>query len=1099
MLNLILGRQLSGKTKYCTDKASELANDNKQVIMLVPEQYNFECQKLLLEELGPSVSNKIEIHSFTSLCKLICAQIGGISGINVDEGIRFLLIGKALENVRDNLKHYARYVNSRDFQLKMAALVNELKQSSVSSEDLRTLTEKADSSVFKDKLFDVSLILSAYDALLGRHFVEPHDIIDKTVLRMHGSDFFKGKTVIIDEFKGFTESQKKLLDRIVAGCDNVYAAFCCDSEIPHSETDVFKNVIKSVNDLKEIAAKNGVACAKTVVLEHSGYVSDELKHLELISAQKLVGKFDGEPQNLCVCRAATVYDEIDFVMNSIRRLVRENGYRYADFVIISRKTDVYTSLISDISEKYNIPCLTDSRINMRDLPLTIYALSAVKSALSFDTEDILRHLKTGFSDVSLSDIPLLENYAFIWSINGKKWLQPWCLNPDGLKENYANESFENKNLNALRESAIKPINELRFSLKGNVTDMCTAVYKLISSETTVKKLKDFTSELEKSGRLDEAEHQRAGYDVLIKALDKLCAVSGEESVSPERFAEMLETALSFETVGEIPRTKDQVIYGAADRIRPMRPKVCFVIGANHDVFPLSVGMPDIFSVSERALMNDNGIKLNSFDIDDTLDEKFLYYYCVNCACERVYLSYSANSADGEELLPSEETETIIKAFPNLCEIACGFSKQLDMSQVEAALPSFEKMAVNYGCGDVSMALQNYFGGDERFSDKLNALSRAAISAEPKLSATVARGLYGENLRLSPSKIDDYNKCSFAFFCKFGLKARKLDKVDFNAATRGNIVHFCLEHFINNHKDDIGALDEKAAYNEAIDICDKYLAMLGVSVEDVGDKFDYMLSLLKKTAAYIAVALNREFAQSGFRPKFCELKIGKEQLVQPLTFTADNGVKISVEGTVDRVDTTNDGKVRVVDYKTGIKDFKLSQVLDGMNYQMLLYLYSLVQNAKELLKADVPAGILYFPARKNISDGAADRFIKMNGLIDSDVDTVKQMEASGEGKIVPAHLRPNGNGFYSTESVVSVSEFEIIFKYLDKTIAEIGAKITNGNISRLPYKNSHSISCDYCDYRSVCRLNDETRFREEVKMKTANALELMCDHSEEEGE
>ena len=51
MLNLILGRQLSGKTKYCTDLAFKLAKEGKQVIMLVPEQYSFECQKLLLQEL----------------------------------------------------------------------------------------------------------------------------------------------------------------------------------------------------------------------------------------------------------------------------------------------------------------------------------------------------------------------------------------------------------------------------------------------------------------------------------------------------------------------------------------------------------------------------------------------------------------------------------------------------------------------------------------------------------------------------------------------------------------------------------------------------------------------------------------------------------------------------------------------------------------------------------------------------------------------------------------------------------------------------------------------------------------------------------------
>lgn len=1099
MLNLIFGRKLSGKTKYCTDLAAKLANENKNVILLIPEQYSFECQKMLLCELGPVVSNKIEIHSFTSLCKAISTEIGGISGVEVDEGIRFLLVGRALENVKDNLKHYARYVNSNDFRLKIVSVINELKQASVNSEMLKKLSETAESSAFSDKLSDVALIMSAYDALLERKFIEPNDIINKTVLRMQGSSFFKGKTVILDEFKGFTESQLELLGRIISGCDDVYAAFCCDSAVPSGDTDLFKNVIASAESLKKTAEKNGIECAEPVILNYSGYKSDALKKFEKFSSQKDNGKYELEAKDLCVCRASSQYDEVDFVMNKIRTMVRENGYRYSDFVIVSRNSDTYSAIISDVSEKYEVPCLVDRRINSCELPLSIYAVSALRAAISLDTTDILRYLKTGFSGLSVNEISKLESYAFIWSINGKKWLQPWNLNPEGLKENKNSETFENVELNSLRERAIKPLTTLKKGLSGTVTDMCKAIFKLVSDDNTIFELKKYTNKLETEGRLDDAEHQRAGYDVLIKILDKLCAVSGDETVLADQFAEMLKTALSFETVGEIPRTKDQVIYGTADRIRPLRPKVCFVIGANHDVFPQSVGIPDIFSVSERALMEQNGIKISTFDISDSLDEKFLFYYYACCASDKIFISYSTVTSDGNELLPSEEVVDIVSAFPMCEKVSRGFVREFDLSQIESKASAFEKMASNLSYDEVSVALQECFREDEKYKDKLSALQNVSAFVEPMLSKQAARKLYGEHLKLSPSKIEDYNNCEFAFFCKFGLNAKKNEKVDFNAATRGNIVHFCLEHFVNNHKDDIGSLDEKDVYNEALKLCDEYLALVGVSTDDVGDKFNYLLGLLKKTAAYICVALNREFAQSQFKPKYCELKIGEEKQVSPLIFTADNGVKVSVEGTVDRVDTTNDGKIRVVDYKTGVKEFKLSQVLNGMNQQMLLYLYSLVENAKNLLKANIPTGVLYFPARKDMSDKGDGRYIKMNGLVTSDIDTIKQMEMTGEGKIVPAHVRSGGTSLYASESIVSPDGFDVIFKYLDKAVAEIGAKITNGSINRLPYKKAKSISCDYCDYKSVCRLNDETRYREEFKMKTADVLDNMSKYVKKEGE
>ena len=86
---------------------------------------------------------------------------------------------------------------------------------------------------------------------------------------------------------------------------------------------------------------------------------------------------------------------------------------------------------------------------------------------------------------------------------------------------------------------------------------------------------------------------------------------------------------------------------------------------------------------------------------------------------------------------------------------------------------------------------------------------------------------------------------------------------------------------------------------------------------------------------MAKRLAEEFAQSGFEPIACELKIGGEG--EKLEFPYDGG-KISVSGSIDRVDKFG-GYIRVVDYKTGSKKFKLPDILFGLNLQMLLYLYA----------------------------------------------------------------------------------------------------------------------------------------------------------------
>ena len=75
---------------------------------------------------------------------------------------------------------------------------------------------------------------------------------------------------------------------------------------------------------------------------------------------------------------------------------------------------------------------------------------------------------------------------------------------------------------------------------------------------------------------------------------------------------------------------------------------------------------------------------------------------------------------------------------------------------------------------------------------------------------------------------------------------------------------------------------------------------------------FLVSRISRSVKEVAKRLAEEFAQSGFEPIACELKIGGEG--ENLEFPYDGG-KISVSGSIDRVDKFG-GYIRVVDYKTG---------------------------------------------------------------------------------------------------------------------------------------------------------------------------------------
>jgi ATP-dependent helicase/nuclease subunit B len=116
---------------------------------------------------------------------------------------------------------------------------------------------------------------------------------------------------------------------------------------------------------------------------------------------------------------------------------------------------------------------------------------------------------------------------------------------------------------------------------------------------------------------------------------------------------------------------------------------------------------------------------------------------------------------------------------------------------------------------------------------------------------------------------------------------------------------------------------------------------------------------------IVEELWQELSVSEFVPADFELSFGDGQKMDAIAIDNDQ-MEAQLRGFVDRVDVWNNGHTnyfRVVDYKTGRKDFDYCDVFNGIGLQMLLYLFALEQGGEELLGENlIPAGVQYFAAR-----------------------------------------------------------------------------------------------------------------------------------------
>ena len=114
-------------------------------------------------------------------------------------------------------------------------------------------------------------------------------------------------------------------------------------------------------------------------------------------------------------------------------------------------------------------------------------------------------------------------------------------------------------------------------------------------------------------------------------------------------------------------------------------------------------------------------------------------------------------------------------------------------------------------------------------------------------------------------------------------------------------------------------------------------------------------------------MSNEFKNCDFEAKAFELSIDKDGEVKPQALPLESGGSIQIRGSIDRVDVydfNGEKYVRVIDYKSGVKKFKLSDILDGLNLQMFVYLFALCDDKNAALNG-VPAGVLYMHAARNI--------------------------------------------------------------------------------------------------------------------------------------
>ncbi|MBQ2686907.1 MAG: PD-(D/E)XK nuclease family protein [Clostridia bacterium] len=1065
MVRFIYGGPCSDRSSYLYKLAVQSKEKGNNALVIVPEQQVLDAEGKVSEL---DCGHYVEVTSFKRLCNDIFRKYGGLSYNYIGKGAKIVIMWRAISSVASMLCEY-KSVTPDDLSVAemMVALVDELKMCGVTPADVENIRESCEDIALSRKLADITLIYSRYTSMLSEGYDDARDDITRAAETVKNKSFFKDKDIFVDSFDGYTGQELVLLERIFSQCGDINITLGYEKD---DLRDMNTKLRKTDRALRKILSDSGRRLDEEISLESVGDIPDDI-HFAL---DNFMRESDGEKmpfaENIKIIECADRFEEASFVAFDIAKKV-QRGARYRDFAIIARKTSQYNGIIDTALDSCDIPY----HLSQREGIMTMPEMRMIGSALlikirGWRNEDVISYMRCGLSGLSLAEADAIEGYASTWRISGKRWYDEkgWTMNPRGYTADMTDSvRSELEIINSYRKKLTKPLERFFAGLDASVTvkDISTSIYNFLSEMGVRETLSRKAEMLRAIGDESSAEESATSWNSLMNLLDDLVSAAGDTPVSLSEYISLLRAVASEIDIGKLPSRSDEVIIAGADLVRHSQVKYVYVLGLKDGEFPLSVSQSGILNENERAELADLG--LTSFDDgDDEYCNELLYFYkSLSLAKNEIYLVYGI-SKEGEN--ESVLVDSVGELFDSVTRIKYSDIPELDKTYGYFSILEYVAKNRDAKLIDALKESGRYFLAD--------SLSCSLTAENDRISEELALEFHKKNMKLSQSKVELYVKCPFAFHCRYILGLDEGRSGEFESVDVGNFVHKILEIYFSRYSESFRSFDDEKIKSFCEEIVDDFVYELWN--KDTTSRINGLVKRLKKLSVMLIKNITEEFENSDFVPAFFEMPIGypenSKEYSDAAVYDLPDGAKAVISGKVDRIDVYRKGKdayIRVVDYKTGVKEFSLKDVEEGINMQMLIYLFALSSENNEKFKNAInaerviPAGIMYFPARmadkmadpKKSDEALLRENFRRNGYLLEDEEILSAMDKLGSGLYIPT-----GKNLYSLSTLGEVK------KGIEKTLVSIATRMREGEACAKPRVTKDSSPCNYCAMKPLCR-------------------------------
>ena len=1133
-LRFYFGPSGSGKSHRIYEEIMQRAaqEPGRNFLIIVPDQFTMQTQKDLVMRSDRGGILNIDVLSFGRLSHRILEEVGTKEMPVLDDTGKSLVLQKIAADLKEQLPAMGSLLHKQGYIHEVKSAISEFMQYGISTQDMDKLIASAEKrGALAMKLRDLKTLYRGFQDYIRDHFITTEETLDVLRRSLVKSKILPDSVVVFDGFTGFTPIQNRLIQELMRVCEETIVAVTIgEEEDPYQmdgEQKLFHLSKKTVADLVKLAAEAEVTRGEDVFVKGGPNRFTEAPALCYLEQNLFRYQYEPYTEKQCEIRmfeALSPREEVHQTALYIRKLIREEGLTYRDIAVVIGDLEGYASYVETEFGQLEIPCFLDRTRGIVLNPMIEYIKSVLQLYIrDFSYDTVFHFLRSGMADISREEIDELENYVIRTGARGyRTYSRLFTRKTEEMQQGSGQEDTERaeetmERLNRIRQQFADTVEILHMAPRAKAGEYVDHLYDFLEQNQVQQKLLNYQQQFEQEGDLAKAREYAQIYRLVMDLLDQIYELLGEEEISLQEFADILEAGFGEITVGTIPQNVDRIVVGDMERTRLKQVKVLFFLGVNDGNIPKNASKGGIISDMDREFLIESGTEMAPSPRQQMYIQRLYLYLNMTKPSQRLYLSYAKVNSDGKGIRPSYLIDTVRKLFPQLA---------VEYPQNRSRLEQIEGR--QEGARYLAEELREYADGTLREEERQDFyLMYRAYEADPEgrdrltaaafrrykesgLSRIVARALYGRQLENSVSRLETYAACACRHFLQYGLSLQEREEFGFEVSDMGNVYHAVLENFAGKLAESGRTwwdFDENFATQAVKEAVEGYAATYGETVLYSSARNEYAITRMSRILTRTVLTLQQHLKQGSFQPDDYELSFRFAEDLDSIHVDLSEEEKMHLQGRIDRIDVSEDAEhvyVKVIDYKSGNKKFDLAALYYGLQLQLVVYMNAAMEleSRKHPDKEIVPAALLYYHiddptietpvelTQEQINEEILTK-LRMNGVVNSDPAVVERLDRflQDKSKVIPVEKKKDGS-FSARSGILSREELHVVSAYVDTKIRQIGREILDGKIAANPYEKGNEEACTYCAYKKVCGFDGSIPGYEKRQLEDLDKQTLM---------